>query len=62
MGKRVTPTGTLVLPANSPYEQWLNTRRGRDAVPGFYCIGSSDVPSILDLPGVDTPSTYGTPR
>jgi hypothetical protein len=25
-------------------------------VPGGYCIGSSDVPSILDLPGVDTPA------
>jgi predicted phage-related endonuclease len=55
-GRRVTPTATLVLPASAPRTEWLAARRWRDAVPGGYCIGSSDVPSILDLPGVDTPA------
>ena len=55
VGELVTPTGRLVLPADAPHDTWLETRRRRDGVPGGYCIGSSDVPSILDLPGVDTP-------
>lgn len=55
-GRRVTPTATLVLPATAPHDRWLAARRRRDGVPGGYCIGSSDVPSILDLPGVDTPA------
>jgi predicted phage-related endonuclease len=54
--RRVTPAATLVLPANAPHDQWLAARRWRDEVPGGYCIGSSDVPSILDLPDVDTPA------
>jgi putative phage-type endonuclease len=55
-GRRVTPTGTLVLRADAPRAEWLEARRYRAVVPGGYCIGSSDVPSILDLPGVDTPA------
>lgn len=55
-GRLVTPTATLVLPASAPHEAWLEARRYRAEVPGGFCIGSSDVPSILDLPYVDTPS------
>lgn len=55
-GRLATPTATLVLPANAPREAWLEARRWREDVPGHFCIGSSDVPSILDLPHVDTPA------
>lgn len=55
IGDLVTPTGRLVLPASVDRADWLKARRWRDEVPGGYCIGSSDVPSILDLDGVDTP-------
>lgn len=55
-GDLITPTGRLVLPpGHIGDEQWLEFRRMRADVPGKYCIGSSDVPSILDLDGVDTP-------
>lgn len=55
----ITPTGVLVMSAEAmrgDHAAWLGYRRFRDNVPGGYCIGSSDVPSILDLPGVDTPA------
>jgi predicted phage-related endonuclease len=55
VGELITPTGRLVLPASASQADWLVARRMRDAVPGKFCIGSSDVPSILDLDGVDTP-------
>lgn len=55
IGGLITPTGRLVLPASASRADWLAARRMRAAVPGRYCIGSSDVPSILDLDGVDTP-------
>lgn len=56
-GDMITPTGRLVLPAGEiGNEHWLEFRRMRADVPGKYCIGSSDVPSILDLDGVDTPA------
>lgn len=57
IGDLVTPTGRLVLGAGQlKSEKWLQLRRWRKEVPGHYCIGSSDVPSILDLEGVDTPA------
>lgn len=58
VGELITPTGTLVIPAEAleDREAWLEARRKRAAVPGGYCIGSSEVPSILDLDGVDTPA------
>lgn len=40
-GRRVTPTGRLILPADADREKWLQARRSG--------IGSSDVPAILDL-------------
>ncbi|MFB8772149.1 YqaJ viral recombinase family nuclease [Streptomyces broussonetiae] len=40
-GRRVTPTGRLILPADADRAAWLAARRGG--------IGSSDVPAILDL-------------
>lgn len=55
VGDLITPTGRLVIPASAARADWLAARRMRDAVPGKFCIGSSDVPSILDLDGVDTP-------
>jgi putative phage-type endonuclease len=65
VGELITPSGRLVLPPVNGHSsgrldgvtrgEWLAARRMRAAVPGRYCIGSSDVPSILDLDGVDTP-------
>ncbi|MEV4438208.1 lambda-exonuclease family protein [Streptomyces sp. NPDC049577] len=40
-GRRVTPTGRLILPADTDRERWLQARRSG--------IGSSDVPAILGL-------------
>ncbi|MEU6279784.1 lambda-exonuclease family protein [Streptomyces sp. NPDC047028] len=40
-GRRVTPTGRLILPADADRADWLTARRGG--------IGSSDVPAILGL-------------
>lgn len=40
-GRRVTPTGRLILPADADRTHWLTARRSG--------IGSSDVPAILDL-------------
>ncbi|MFI9200214.1 YqaJ viral recombinase family protein [Streptomyces sp. NPDC053048] len=40
-GRRVSPTGRLILPADADRELWLQTRRAG--------IGSSDVPAILGL-------------
>src|SRR3982751_682649 len=53
IGDLITPTGRLVLPPGADRAQWLEYRRWREGV--GYCIGASDVPSILDLDGVDTP-------
>lgn len=55
VGELVTPTGRLIVPAGADHGVWLEARRKRDEVPGGYCVGSSDVPSILDLEGVGTP-------
>jgi len=55
-GSLVTPTGRLVLyPDELGGERWLQARRVDPTKPRSYRIGSSDVPSILDLEGVDTP-------
>lgn len=61
VGDLVTPTGRLVVghdDLKSP--AWLAARRWRPHTIGPWslglCIGSSDVPSILDLDGVDTPA------
>lgn len=61
IGDLVTPTGRLVIgPGGLGSEQWLLKRGWRNHTIGpyslGYCIGSSDVPSILDLDGVDTPA------
>lgn len=40
-GRKVTPTGRLILPADADRTAWLTARRSG--------IGSSDVPAILDL-------------
>lgn len=72
IGEMVTPTGRLVLGAGDlKSEAWLAARRWRDPVDIHpfrsaarsldlfslgYRIGSSDVPSILDLEHVDTPA------
>ena len=40
-GRRVTPTGRLILPATADRADWLTARRSG--------IGSSDVPAILGL-------------
>jgi putative phage-type endonuclease len=40
-GRRVTPTGRLILPADADRAAWLTARRGG--------IGSSDVPALLGL-------------
>ncbi len=71
VGELITPTGVLVMDAETmrmDREAWLAARRAGAAVP--WCgpwsperyrrmamaIGSSEVPSILDLDGVDTPA------
>lgn len=56
-GDLITPTGRLVMPANLVREDraaWLTARRARTDV--GYVIGASEVPSILDLDGADTPA------
>lgn len=59
-GDLITPTGRLVMPAGAPRGEWLEARRWRGHTIGphslGYCIGASDVPSILDLQYVDTPA------
>lgn len=58
-GDMVTPAGVLVMTAEQMHSDraaWLAARDAADNVPGRYTIGSSDVPSILDLDGVDTPA------
>lgn len=42
-----------MLSADAPRLEWLEARRFRDGI--GYCIGASDVPSILDLPECGTP-------
>lgn len=61
IGDLVTPRGRLVLgPDGLGKEEWLLKRGWRNHTIGpyslNYCIGSSDVPSILDLDGVGTPA------
>lgn len=60
VGELITPNGVLVLPADAPRAQWLEARRWRGHTIGphslGFCIGASDVPSILDLEHVDTPA------
>jgi putative phage-type endonuclease len=60
IGDLITPAGRLVLPPDADRAQWLEYRRQRALVIGPWslgiCIGASDVPSILDLDGVDTPA------
>lgn len=62
VGDLITPTGRLVLPPDQlGGDAWLEARRWRaPETPGVWSdglrIGSSDVPSILDLPEVDTPA------
>jgi predicted phage-related endonuclease len=61
VGELVTPTGRLVLgPDDLKSEAWLAARRWRPHTIGPWslglCIGSSDVPSILDVEHVDTPA------
>lgn len=61
VGDLVTPTGRLVVAHDDlGGEEWLAARRWRGHTIGpwslNYCIGSSDVPSILDIEGVDTPA------
>ncbi|WP_433893070.1 YqaJ viral recombinase family protein [Streptomyces sp. CA-111067] len=46
-GRRVTPTGRLILHHDTPREQWLDARRAG--------IGSSDLPGVLGLSGFKTP-------
>ncbi len=62
VGELITPKGRLVLgPDGLGREEWLLKRGWRNHTIGpyslNYCIGSSDVPSILDLPGVGTPAS-----
>lgn len=59
VGDLVTPTGRLVIGHEDLHSDvWLAARRWRGHTIGPWslglCIGSSDVPSILDLDGVDT--------
>lgn len=56
MPKLITPGATLVMPARQMQEDraaWLEARRYREGV--GYCIGSSDVPSILGIKDSGTP-------
>ncbi|MFB6809458.1 YqaJ viral recombinase family protein [Streptomyces sp. NPDC056387] len=46
-GRRVTPTGRLILDHTAPRDVWLNARR--------LGIGSSDLPAVLSLSGFKTP-------
>jgi putative phage-type endonuclease len=46
-GRRVTPTGRLILPADADRADWLTARRSG--------IGSSDVPAILGLIPLNPP-------
>ncbi|NUH35315.1 YqaJ viral recombinase family protein [Streptomyces samsunensis] len=48
-GRRVTPTGRLILPADADRAAWLTARRSG--------IGSSDVPAILGLVDMKPPLT-----
>lgn len=53
--RRVTPTGLMVMSAKDMHadrEGWLRLRRYREGV--GYCIGSSDVPSILGIKDAGT--------
>lgn len=59
IGDLITPTGRLVMPIEAmrgDRAAWLAARRQSPAVPGGYRIGASEVPSILDLDGADTPA------
>jgi predicted phage-related endonuclease len=59
VGELITPNGLLVMTAEQMRggrEEWLAARRWREGVPGGFCIGASEVPSILDLEEVDTPA------
>lgn len=50
VGDLATPTGKLVMTADEMHrdrQAWLQLRRGRSEVPGFYCLGSSDMSAIL---------------
>lgn len=54
--RRVTPSGVMVMTAKEMIEDraaWLRLRRFRDGV--GWCIGSSDLPSILGVKGAATP-------
>lgn len=46
-GRRVTPTGRLILDHTAPRDTWLDTRR--------LGIGSSDLPAVMGLSGFKTP-------
>lgn len=46
-GRRVTPTGQLILAPDVPRDIWLNARRRG--------IGSSDLPAVMNLSGFKTP-------
>ncbi|MEU7431058.1 lambda-exonuclease family protein [Streptomyces sioyaensis] len=46
-GRRVTPTGRLILDHTAPREVWLDARRQG--------LGSSDLPAVLALSGFKTP-------
>lgn len=54
--RRVTPAGVMVMTAKEIAEDrpaWLRARRFREGV--GYCIGSSDMPSILGIKDAGTP-------
>jgi putative phage-type endonuclease len=56
-GELITPTGRLIVSAEEMRQDrpgWLAARRKTGK--GAYRIGASEVPSILDLDGVDTPA------
>lgn len=59
VGELITPTGRLVMSAEDmrvDRSAWLAARRQGPGVKRAYRIGASEVPSILDLEGVDTPA------